>query len=287
MELTLPALREAIAASHPELREARFSLLTEGWDCVAVDVDDRLIFKFPRHDKAAQALAVETRLLAVVRPQVKMPLPELQLHEGPPLFTRHAKLPGEHLVSVQYEQLSASRRQQLGEAMALFYTQLHGLPVAMLQAAGAKPVEAWLAPDEMLRRAWPVLPEDLRVYAESRVAQWQALPPDPYGAVFGFFDGHGWNMAFDHDSGRLNGLYDFGDAGIGDRHREFIYSNWISRDLTARIAGGYERFSGKTLNRDRIELLSGVLRIWEVAVFAGKPQRVQAMVRTLADWAAS
>lgn len=286
MELTLSALREAITASHPELRDARFSLLTEGWDSVAVDVDDQLIFKFPRHQKAARALAVEARLLAVVRPRVVMPLPDLELHEGPPLFTRHAKLPGEHLVSVQYAQLSPSRRQQLGEAMALFYTQLHGLPMAVVQAAGAKPLGAWLTPDEMLRQAWPLLPEDLRSYAEDRISQWRALPPDPYGTVFGYFDGHGWNMAFDHDAGRLHGLYDFGDAGVGDLHREFIYSNWISRDLTDRIIDGYERISGKVIDRHRVELLSGVLRIWEVATCADRPRQVEAMVRTLADWAA-
>lgn len=285
-ELTLPALQRAVVASYPELRDARFSLLTEGWDSVAVDVDDRLIFKFPRHQKAAGALAVEARLLALVRPRVEMPLPDLELHEGPPLFTRHAKLPGEHLISAQYARLTKSARQRLGEAMAQFYAQLHALPMVPLRAAGARTIEAWLVPDEMLRRAWPALPEGLRSYVEDRIAAWQALPADPLGQVFGFFDGHGWNMAFDHEASRLNGLYDFGDAGFGDLHRELVYSNWISRDLTARIADGYEGISGKVLDRDRIELLSAVLRIWEVAEYADDPQRVPAMVQTLADWAA-
>jgi hypothetical protein len=36
----LPALRAAIVAAFPDLREARFSLLDEGWDHRAVDVDD-------------------------------------------------------------------------------------------------------------------------------------------------------------------------------------------------------------------------------------------------------
>src|SRR5690606_4328292 len=101
------------------------------------------------------------------------------------------------------------------------------LPAAPLRAAGGAPVEEWLAADEMLRRAWPALPESLRRYVEDRIAAWWALPPDPLGTVFGFFDGHGWNMAFDHQAGRLNGLYDFGDAGFGPVHREFIYSSWI------------------------------------------------------------
>ncbi len=44
-------------------------------------------------------------------------------------------------------------------------------------------------------------------------------------SVFGYFDGHGWNMAFDHEQGVLNGVYDFADAAIGPRSREFVYSN--------------------------------------------------------------
>ena len=45
-----------------------------------------------------------------------------------------------------------------------------------------------------------------------------AMPPDPLGTVYGFFDGHGWNMAFDHARGRLNGIFDFGDSGFGPLH---------------------------------------------------------------------
>jgi hypothetical protein len=50
-------LRAAITGSFPELSDSEFAFLTAGWDCVAVDVDDRLIFKFPRHDAAEKALS--------------------------------------------------------------------------------------------------------------------------------------------------------------------------------------------------------------------------------------
>src|SRR5919106_64050 len=62
----------------------------------------------------------------------------------------------------------------------------------------------------------------------------------PYGTTYGFFDGHGWNMAFDHTTNRLNGVYDFADSGFGPLHQEFIYTNLIARDLTARIVAEYE-----------------------------------------------
>ena len=66
--LTLDQLRDIIVADHPETSGGRFSLLTEGWDSVAVDLDDRLIFKFPREARAEEALMREARLLEVIRP---------------------------------------------------------------------------------------------------------------------------------------------------------------------------------------------------------------------------
>jgi aminoglycoside phosphotransferase (APT) family kinase protein len=283
--LTLASLKAAIIRRFPEHRQGRFSLLTAGWDCIAVDVDDRLIFKFPRDDDARQALATEASLLAVVRPRLTIPVPDLALFSEPTQFSRHGKLPGEHLETPQYDRLPEPARQQLAVDMALFYAQLHSLPAGVMEAAGARPIGSWLPPEQILRRAWPVLPEELRPFAEQTIAAWQGLPPDPYGTIYGFFDGHGWNMAFDHDAQRLNGIYDFGDSGFGDLHQEFIYSNFISRDLTARIDAEYEALTGQALDRERIELLSGILRLSELAEYADDPQLAPAKVRTVAEWA--
>src|SRR5690606_20795878 len=126
----------------------------------------------------------------------------------------------------------------------------------------------------------------LRAYAERTVAAWQRLPPDPYGTTYGFFDGHGWNMAFDHARNRLNGVYDFGDSGFGPLHQEFVYPNFVAPDLTARIASEYEALTGRALARRRIDLLSGVLRLSELAELADDPDHVPAMIGRVADWAA-
>jgi Ser/Thr protein kinase RdoA (MazF antagonist) len=131
-----------------------------------------------------------------------------------------------------------------------------------------------------------MLPEGLRPFAERTLAAWHALPPDPHGTTYGFFDGHGWNMAFDHAAGRLNGIYDFGDSGFGPLHQEFVYMNWIARDLTERIVTKYELLTSRPLDRRRIELMSGILRLSELAQFSEDPERASVSVRILADWAA-
>jgi Phosphotransferase enzyme family len=215
-----------------------------------------------------------------------MAVPDLTLYPGPPLFSRHVKLKGEHLLTRQYELLPVDSRQRLATDMALFYAELHRLAARDMEAAGAGPIRPWLEPEDIFRRSWPLLPSGLRRYADRTIAAWQQLPPDPCGTTYGFFDGHGWNMAFDHASNRLNGIYDFADSGFGPLHQEFIYSNWIAPDLTARIVAEYEALTGLALDRQRIDLLSGALRLSELAELADDPEDVVTMVQTVADWAA-
>jgi hypothetical protein len=102
---------------------------------------------------------MEVSLLAVIRPSVTMRVPDLTLHPGPPLFSRHAKLKGEHLVAVSYELLLVVSRQRLAAAMALFFAQLHGLDAQVMEKAGAGLIRPWLPPDpghdlRLLRRTW-------------------------------------------------------------------------------------------------------------------------------------
>jgi hypothetical protein len=285
-ETILEKLRAAIIATFPEHASSHFTLLTFGWDCIAVDVDDRLIFKFPRHEEARKALIVEAGLLAFIRPVVTMPVPDLTLCAERPLFSRHVKLRGEHLVTSQYELLPDEDRHCLAADLALFYAELHSLTASDMKAAGAGPIKAWLQPEDILRQAWPVLPSGLRPYADRTISAWQDLSPDPYGTTYGFFDGHGWNMAFDHMSRRLNGMYDFADSGFGALHQDFIYSNWIAPDLTARIIAEYEALTGRVLDRRRIALLSGVHRLSELAQLADDTRHVAMAARAVADWAA-
>jgi aminoglycoside phosphotransferase (APT) family kinase protein len=279
-------MQPAIARAFPELATGAFTAQTRGWDSFAIDVDDRLIFKFPRHEAAHERLLREAALLAIIHPAVTLPTPKMTLHAGPPPFSRHDKLHGDHLTPDVYAGLGEVARDRLADDLARFYAELHALPHEALRAAGAQPIQPWLPPDQILERAWPILTEPLRRFAERAVAAWRDLPPDPHGETYGFFDGHGWNMAFDADAERLNGLYDFGDSGFGPLQQEFIYSNMISPDLTTRIISRYAAMTGRWIDPERVALLFQVLRLSELAELADDPEKrpiALETVRTLAE----
>lgn len=284
-QFELATLRGIIVERFPALAGSSFSMLSAGWDSVAVDVDDRTIFKFPRHAHGEAALIREVAILNIVRAAVSMRVPSLELFREPQVFSRHDKIPGEHLLTADYALLDEAARRQLGAALGHFYAELHAVEPADARAAGALPVESWLPAEDILRLIRPVLPDALWPFVHSTMAAWDDLAPDPHGSVYGFFDGHGWNMAFDHQAGRLNGVYDFADSGIGPLHQDFIYSNLVSPDLTERIISEYEGKTARHIDRARVDLLTGSHRLWELAMEAHLPAHVDDLVGGIAAWA--
>ena len=280
----LSALREAILRALPDLAGQSFVAAPRGRDSLAVEVGGRLIFKFPRHEAAEARLRKEARLLAAIRPRLSTPVPDMSLIEGPPLFSRHRKLIGEHLPPDAYDAVSVQGRDRIAGQLALFYAELHALDVAEVSSLGAGPIGAWLPVDEIARKALPRLPPVAWPRAEAALDAYARLPPDPHGETFGFFDGHGWNLAFEAGREQLNGVYDFGDSGFGGLHQEFIYSNITSFDLTDRIVAAYKALTGRELDRDRIDLLTGVHGLSELAELSDDPVKVAAGVERVMRW---
>jgi len=260
----LARYRALIISRLPHLAGAQFVTLAEGWDSVALE-HDGLIFRFARNERARERLKREVALLTYLRPRITMPLPQPVLFDGDEPFTEHRKIPGEKLLADDYLMLGEGSRNALATRMAQLYAELHQLPLARMQQVGAVSVEPWMSPQEILDKALPRLPRGYKGWARKVVAAYRKLSIRGDELVYGYFDGHGWNMAFDFTTATLNGVYDFADSGFGSRHRDLSYSNWIAADLTLRIIDRYEELTGYTVDRDLVMLYSSALRLAELA----------------------
>lgn len=275
-------LRALVIGTLPQFAGGTFVPLTEGWDSVALECDG-WIFKFARHPEAEARLRREVALLAFLKPRVTMSLPQMVLHEGPVPFSQHLKLPGASLERAQYLDLDEGRRNALATRMAQLYAELHALPLNRMQAVGAVGVDPWMSPDEIIARTENRLPRGYKSFVKRSMAAYRKLSIEGDELIYGYFDGHGWNMAFDHETGMLNGVFDFADSGFGSRHRDLSYTNWIAADLTLRIIERYEELAHIKVNRDQVMLYSSVLRLQELAAdFLSDEQAVANVV----DWVA-
>ncbi len=260
----LARYRALIISRLPQFAGAQFVALAEGWDSVALECDG-WIFKFPRNEVARDRLMREVALLTFLRPRITMPLPQPVLFEGDEPFSQHRKIEGEKLLSDDYLMLGEGARNALATRMAQLYAELHQLPLARMQQVGAVAVDPWMSPDEILERAVPRLPRGYKGWARKVVSAYRKLSIQGDELIYGYFDGHGWNMAFDFTTGTLNGVYDFADSGFGSRHRDLSYSNWISADLTLRIIDRYEELTRHAVDRNLVMLYSSALRLAELA----------------------
>ena len=256
--------RRAVVDVFPELANAQFSVAGKGWDSLAVEAEG-LIFKFPGGETAAAALRREVRLLAVVRPHLHLPVPAMTLHEGPPPFSRHEKLPGEALDRAGYLLLSETQRQRLAGDLARFFADLHAISPETMRQAGAERVEWWDTRPATLQPVWEALPADVRPAARNAIVAYRRMPNESADEVYGFFDAHGWNMAFDHQDGRLEGIFDFADSGLGPREREFVQVSLVHPELAVRAMAAYERISGRRMDRRKVYLLAAAQRLSEFA----------------------
>jgi hypothetical protein len=274
----LARYRALIISRLPQLAGAKFVTLAEGWDSVALEYDG-LIFKFPRNERSRERLRREVALLNYLRPRITMPLPQPVLYDGDEPFSQHRAIPGEKLLADDYLMLGEGSRNALATRMAQLYAELHQLPLARMQQAGAVAVDPWMSPDEILEGALPRLPRGYKGWAKKVVAGYRKLTIEGDELIYGYFDGHGWNMAFDFTTATLNGVYDFADSGFGSRHRDLSYSNWISADLTLRIIDRYEILTGRQVDREKVMLYSSALRLAELAEgFLGDDRAVASVV---------
>ena len=275
--------RAAILRFAPHLVAADMTMLAAGWDCLAVNAGGEWLFKFPRHAEAEARLRREAALLAIIRPRVRLPAPDMILHDGPPLFSTHPVLRGAHLLSADYQRLGEAASDLLAETLAEFYADVHAIDPALLRQAGAADLAPWPGSSALLEAALPILDGRAAEFARKVARLRDGLGLDPLGITYGHFDTHGWNMAFDHKTGRLNGVYDFADSGFGPLHQDFIYLNFIARDLTQRVVSRYCDVTGKQLDFRRIDQLTLVHRLVELAEDASIPEK---MPQTLANFEA-
>lgn len=246
MSVDVAPYREAIRAVRPDLADQPLVLHTRGWDSNAVEAGDT-IFKFPKQTEAVPRLRREAKFLELIAPRVELTVPRMTLHETPMLFSEHKMIPGTIIETAGYDVLSEAQKQAMATTLAQFYAALHTIPVADAIAAGAEPKHGWPPAAVSLAVLRDRLPSHVHQFAERAFAAYDALPVEE--EIFGYFDGHGWNMAFDHQRGVLNGVYDFADAAIGPLSREFTYPALTSTDLMERMIPAYEALTGKAIDR--------------------------------------
>ena len=248
-----PITPEALAAA---LKQAgvevagSINLEWRAWRWVGQADSDRIVFVAPS-EEAATRLSTEADLLALMSKRTKLELPRVIYRDPRTGLQVRRKIRGIQIPSGQEQLFGASPQgltlaKGLGEAIASIHgsiTREEGL------AIGLSSVEPrHLSPDAISALQAAALNIDQMEIIEHLLAIHRNEPPSKSDVVVVHGDIWRGNMAIDAESGGLNGLFDFDDCGLADRHFDLRYAHSFGEDFAVCCFAAYSAKSGTAIS---------------------------------------
>ena len=180
-----------------------------------------------------------------------------------------------------------ARAREIGAALGALLAQQHSRIVAA-------DVADWLPrqPEWPERRDWiaarlPTVVDDARLIrrALATIDEYEGVPVEDGDLALLHGDLGLHNLAFDPESGAVNGVFDYDGAAWADRHHDFRYLvfDFASHALVDAAAAAYEPAVGRPIRRERVFLYNAACAITYLASRAGVAPEERWCGRTLAE----
>jgi aminoglycoside 2''-phosphotransferase len=223
----LAAYEKRIREIAPELAIRSLLLNSEGLMNDVVIVNDDLVFRFTKHEHACKHLKTEVRILRLLQNYLTLDIP-LPVYERDDVLA-YRLIPGETLRRDWLMKLPQADQQAIADQLAQFFKELHHVPVGEIKdfeiprADALMKYEGWLNIYERIRdQVFPLLLPHVRdqiaEHFEVHVADQSNFD---YELKMVDTDISPYHIMFDRQRRRINGIIDFGCAGLGDPAIDF------------------------------------------------------------------
>ena len=249
--MTEEAIRDLLREMAPELVVEPLRPSATGVEKAVWHVGRHHVLRVPRTDGAAERMAVERRVLERIAGRCTLPTPEVVAVEAERGVDLCRKAPGEPLDWRQWPGLGEARKRALLRPFGEFVASLHeALPVEEARALGVRelvwPPAQKLADDLTGRTRTP----GQAALLEVALAAAPALHAAPGELVLLHHDLSHHNIGFDPDTGAITGVFDFGEALLGEPVRDLRYDPGLELGDDSAVRA-YEEARGVSLSRDR------------------------------------
>lgn len=211
----------------PEITIESMSLNREGLMNDIVIINDQLVFRFPKHEYSFKHLKTEAKLLRRLRSYISLEIP-LPLYDSEDALA-YRFIPGETLRRDMLMRLPEDEQQMIADQLAQFFKELHGVPISAISdfeipmADALMKYEGWVNVYQRIRgKVFPLLLPHLREWMaehfESHLANRSNFE---YELKMVDTDIPPYHIIFDKQKKRINGIIDFGCAGLGDPAIDF------------------------------------------------------------------
>ncbi len=262
----LAAYLEKIQRYEPALVIDEARINEEGLVNDVVVVNGKLVFRFPKHEWAIAHLLAEAKSLALARQFVEMPLPKWMVYDDHCIS--YHWIDGVALQRFHIFLADETVQEQLAEQLGTFLHQLHTIPETAVSQANIghsvtlRRYEDWLKLyDDVQRDLFPLMMKFSQEWVHHHFAP---VVNDPNfmqcDLVFMNGDLGPYHLLFNPENQRLNGIIDFGTAGVGDPAADFAcLLDQFGERFVQRMVKYYPGFDEALIERARF--WAGTLRL--------------------------
>jgi aminoglycoside 2''-phosphotransferase len=228
----------------PDLAIKSIRLNTEGLVNDVLIVNEQIVFRFAKNEAAERALGSELAVLEAVRPAVSLKLPQPAHIEQDMIV--YPLLPGVAFSRDRMAGLAGAERQAAANRLGDFLHSLHNLRSTADLPHSSAPVtrEAWqVIRQQVEERVYPHLMAHQREWAEG-LFNFALTDPEFFEYRPGLIHGDlgPYHILFDPQRRRIDGIIDFGVAGLGDPANDIglllqIYGEAFVRQMEAAYPG--------------------------------------------------
>ncbi|MCK5156667.1 MAG: phosphotransferase [Spirochaetales bacterium] len=213
---------EEIAQVFPDLEIDTVKYKDNGLIYDILFVNNELVFRFPKFEWAFDDMFKEAACLDLTRKFSNISIPAWQLHTNS--FISYKRINGSALTEHEYEKFDPKQKDKLAESLGQFLKSIHSIPrQEILEADIADSLTLhsygdWLKLyDDVQQELYSFMTSSARDTVD---ALFRVIIADntftEYQPAFINGDLTDYHLLFDAKKKKLNGIIDFGSAGIGD-----------------------------------------------------------------------
>lgn len=268
-----PIVKRDIYAEHWQIaRQAALrsglQIIEHGWEQhVIIDEQNNTVYRYPRHQAAANKLADEVMVLrAINQHDWSIALPVMLSHTKH--YSSYKLVPGEVIMHGQADNLSDRQCTSIGQGLGEFLAKFHELDHRVVQQKKTKQTTTLL--EYYRTRINGAAATEFYKPARQRLQELLNCTDSKMKVVV-HGDLHGPNIVIDPQTKILNGVIDFSEVEIGNPHQEFRKIFMTDNRLLQPAAKSYEDNGGKRLNLEEIVLWAYVNEWSNLCYFAEVP----------------
>lgn len=211
---------QRIGEIFPELQIRSIEFNGEGLTNDVAVINEELIFRFPKNEYAVNCLRNEIRILKLLKSYISLNVP-VALYESEDAMC-YRMIAGEPLRRDILLKFEADIQQSIADELARFHKELHNVPVKEIPNLETSVAvlfrEDWVESYRRIQdKVFPLMQQHTREWAKEHFESFLEDESNfEYERKLIHADLAPYHVLFDRQKNQINGIIDFGCAGLGD-----------------------------------------------------------------------